>query len=113
MSNSGACLLERQGWTRRTLGDICIDGGGSIQTGPFGSQLHAEDYQEDGVPIITVEHLRDGTIAHENLPLVGKSDFQRLRRYKLMAGDLVFSRVGAIDRCAFVSPAEDGWLFSG
>ena len=65
------------------------------------------------IPIITVEHLRDGTIAHENLPLVGKSDFQRLRRYKLMAGDLVFSRVGAIDRCAFVSPAEDGWLFSG
>ena len=113
MSDSSARSLEADKWTRRSLGDICINGGGSIQTGPFGSQLHAEDYQEEGVPIITVEHLRDGCIAHQNLPLVGKSDFQRLRRYMLSAGDLVFSRVGSIDRCAYVSDSEDGWLFSG
>lgn len=28
-----------------------------IQTGPFGSQLHKEDYVETGTPIVTVEHL--------------------------------------------------------
>ena len=28
-----------------------------IQTGPFGSQLHKEDYVENGTPIVTVEHL--------------------------------------------------------
>lgn len=28
-----------------------------IQTGPFGSQLHKEDYVADGTPIVTVEHL--------------------------------------------------------
>jgi type I restriction enzyme S subunit len=95
------------------LGEICRSGGGSIQTGPFGSQLHADDYKDDGVPIITVEHLQEGRIAHKNLPLVGAADRQRLRRYSLAVGDLVFSRVGAIDRCALVSKAEDGWLFSG
>jgi type I restriction enzyme, S subunit len=113
MSESHAIAPLPRNWQRTELGEICRSGGGSIQTGPFGSQLHAEDYKEDGVPIITVEHLREGKISHENLPLVGAADRQRLSRYSLASGDLVFSRVGAIDRCALVSEAEDGWLFSG
>jgi type I restriction enzyme S subunit len=28
-------------------------------------------------------------------------------------GDIVFSRVGSIDRNALISTSEDGWLFSG
>lgn len=100
-------------WEIEPLGKICIKGGGSIQTGPFGSQLHAKDYVEDGTPIITVEHLGDGNILHENLPRVSDGDYRRLSRYQLQEGDLVFSRVGAIDRCARVSQEEDGWLFSG
>lgn len=96
-----------------TLGEVCRSSGGSVQTGPFGSQLHAEDYKTEGTPIITVEHLGEGRIFHRNLPLVGEADRIRLQRYSLRAGDLVFSRVGAIDRCALVGKAEDGWLFSG
>lgn len=101
------------GWERVSLGDLCERMGGSVQTGPFGSQLHAEDYKDDGTPIITVEHLGDGEIVHRNLPLVGPEDAQRLSKYALRAGDLVFSRVGAIDRCALVTKKENGWLFSG
>ena len=28
-------------------------------------------------------------------------------------GDIVFSRVGSVDRCSFVDPKHDGWMFSG
>jgi len=31
-------------WEQITLGETCARGGGDIQTGPFGSQLHAADY---------------------------------------------------------------------
>lgn len=31
-------------WEFTTLGEVCRRGGGNIQTGPFGSQLHASDY---------------------------------------------------------------------
>lgn len=84
-----------------------------IQTGPFGSQLHAADYVPNGTPIITVEHLIDNRVGHEDIPLVNEADATRLSRYRLEAGDLVFSRVGAIDRCALVTPEEHDWLFSG
>src|SRR6202040_2179117 len=48
-----------------------------------------------------------------NLPLVSDSDRRRLRAYSLEIGDIVFSRVGSVDRNALIRPAEAGWLFSG
>jgi len=94
------------------LGELCEDKGG-IQTGPFGSQLHQRDYVSYGTPIITVEHLGENRIRHENLPRVTDDDRDRLSRYITHPGDIVFSRVGSVDRRSLVRPEEEGWLFSG
>jgi type I restriction enzyme S subunit len=83
------------------------------QTGPFGSQLHEEDYVADGTPIVTVEHLGDTGFLRQNLPFVSDKDKTRLSKYVLREGDIVFSRVGSVDRSTYVSSTEDGWLFSG
>ena len=90
------------------LGEIA-----EVQTGPFGSQLHMSDYKLKGTPIITVEHLGENKIIHNDLPLVGDDDKQRLIKYTLKEGDIVFSRVGSVDRRVYVSINEDGWMFSG
>lgn len=84
-----------------------------IQTGPFGSQLHKEDYVDDGTPIVTVEHLGNRVFTEQNLPRVSNEDKQRLSKYILKEGDIVFSRVGSVDRCSFVDSQHTGWLFSG
>ena len=94
--------------TKYKLGDIA-----EIQTGPFGSQLHNEDYVLKGTPIVTVEHLGNKYFTTQNLPMVSDADTLRLRKYILNENDIVFSRVGSVDRCSFVSKNEDGWLFSG
>jgi type I restriction enzyme S subunit len=90
------------------LKDIAVS-----QTGPFGSQLHEEDYVVEGTPIVTVEHLGEVGFNLNNLPMVSEADKARLSKYTLKEGDIVFSRVGSIDRCTYVSQKEDGWLFSG
>lgn len=84
-----------------------------IQTGPFGSQLHQEDYVDDGTPIITVEHLGNDRITTQNLPRVSEDDKQRLSKYWMQEGDTIFSRVGSVDRASYVHKTEDRWLFSG
>ena len=84
-----------------------------IQTGPFGSQLHKEDYVETGTPIVTVEHLGNRIFTEQNLPRVSDSDKARLIKYTLSTGDIVFSRVGSVDRCSYVDKSHDGWMFSG
>lgn len=94
--------------TRVFLGDIAIS-----QTGPFGSQLHEEDYVSEGTPIVTVEHLGDINFTHQNLPFVSEADTKRLSKYILTEGDIVFSRVGSIDRNVYVDKNHEGWMFSG
>lgn len=84
-----------------------------IQTGPFGSQLHKEDYVETGTPIVTVEHLGNRVFTEQNLPRVSDSDKARLIKYTLSTGDIVFSRVGSVDRCSYVDKSHDRWMFSG
>lgn len=95
-------------WKEYSLGDIA-----EVQTGPFGSQLHQSDYKLIGTPIITVEHLGENKIIHQNVPLVGEEDRQRLIKYTLQEGDIVFSRVGSVDRRVYVTKDENGWMFSG
>ena len=84
-----------------------------IQTGPFGSQLHKEDYVSVGTPIVTVEHLGNRIFTEQNLPFVSEKDKIRLSKYVLHEGDIVFSRVGSVDRCSYVDMKHDGWMFSG
>lgn len=84
-----------------------------IQTGPFGSQLHKEDYVEEGTPIVTVEHLGNKAFSEQNLPKVSSEDRERLKKYVLQKGDIVFSRVGSVDRCSYVDQEHSGWMFSG
>lgn len=95
-------------WTISTIGAIA-----DVKTGPFGSALHAEDYVQDGTPIITVEHLGETGLTHQNLPKVSEKDRHRLFAYSMQEGDIVFSRVGSVDRNAYVTAIENGWLFSG
>lgn len=90
------------------LGELAIS-----QTGPFGSQLHENDYVEKGIPIVSVEHLGDIGFTTQNLPFVSAADAERLNKYMLKEGDIVFSRVGSIDRCVYVKKEQEGWLFSG
>ena len=95
-------------WTSKPLNDIA-----DVKTGPFGSSLHASDYVLSGTPIVTVEHLGERSITRQNLPLVSEADKQRLSSYCLQTDDIVFSRVGSVDRNAYVTEKENGWLFSG
>lgn len=95
-------------WMSVSLQDVA-----EVRTGPFGTALHERDYVAEGTPIITVEHLGERGIVHADLPMVSVVDRARLQTYSLAMGDIVFSRVGAIDRNALVTSAENGWLFSG
>ncbi len=95
------------GWLESTLGEIA-----KVQTGPFGSQLKNEQYITGGTPVITVEHISDFRIKNFNYPSVTEEDKNRLSKYLLKTGDIVFTRVGSVDLSAYVTESQDGWMFS-
>jgi type I restriction enzyme S subunit len=92
------------------LGEICERGGGNIQTGPFGSQLHASDYVEFGVPCVMPQDITEDRVSTAAVARVREADAARLSKYRLRAGDIVYSRRGDVERRALITESEDGWL---
>jgi type I restriction enzyme S subunit len=82
----------------------------NMQTGPFGSQLHAEDYVENGIPLINPAHIVDGELLPDPKCSVDGSTQNRLARHQLCGGDLLLARRGELGRCAVVSDDQQGWL---
>ncbi len=93
-----------------TLGAIVTGTGGVIQTGPFGSQLHASDYVLSGAPLVMPVNLGDNEIIESGIARVGESDVRRLSRHLLRQNDIVFSRRGDVGRRSIVRTSEVGWL---
>src|SRR5260370_14179358 len=81
-------------WRVDTLGKLCAEGGGDIQTGPFGSQLHASDYAPTGVPVVMPANLGDNRIELQGIARIDEPTASRLLRYSLRDGDIIYSRRG-------------------
>ena len=93
-------------WKSYKLGEIS-----TIQTGPFGSQLHQSDYVESGVPCImptNIGRMLDFQVA--GIAHISESDALKLSRHIVHEGDIVYSRRGDIEKCAYVSQEQDGWF---
>ena len=93
-------------WERVELGNISK----SIQTGPFGSQLHQYDYSEKGTPVVMPKDLVRGKISEQSIARVEKEHVERLRRHIIQKNDILYSRRGDVGRCAFATENEKGWL---
>lgn len=99
-----------KGWRAGDLARLCSEGMGFIQTGPFGSQLHASDYESKGVPVVMPQDLEGRRISTDRVARVSNEHVERLSRHKLLEGDVVFSRRGDVGRHAAVTAEEAGWL---
>ena len=64
-------------WRETTLGEICDEVKGIIQTGPFGSQLHQYDYSTDGIPVVMPKDTIDGLINATKGIFITTSDFSK------------------------------------
>lgn len=81
-----------------------------MQTGPFGSQLHSEDYVNDGIPLINPAHLIEGRIIPDPEISVDEATWMRLKRHALAKGEIIFARRGELGRCAVVREENENWL---
>lgn len=89
-----------------TLGDIA-----TIQTGPFGSQLHASDYVEDGIPVIMPTNIGAYlNIIDKDIAKISKENLYRLSKYQLYENDIIYSRRGDVEKCAFITHHQHNWL---
>ncbi len=99
-----------KGWRATTLGAEAERCGGVIQTGPFGSQLHASDYVPEGIPVVMPKDINARRVSTTDIARVREHDAERLSRHRLLVGDIVYSRRGDVERHALIGERETGWL---
>jgi type I restriction enzyme S subunit len=95
------------GWKLTSLGEICSN---RLQTGPFGSQLHAHEYTETGVPVLMPKDLisfRADLNTAAKIPISRAND---LAKHILKEGDILFSRRGDVARFALIDENSEGAL---
>ncbi|MGE6332929.1 restriction endonuclease subunit S [Stenotrophomonas sp. NPDC077659] len=94
-------------WVPTTLGAVCD---GALQTGPFGSQLHAHEYQDEGVPVLMPKDLVGCRATLSTAAHISLARAEDLSKHKVLVGDLLFSRRGDVARFALIDDKSEGAL---
>jgi type I restriction enzyme S subunit len=102
----GDPVRNEKGWEKKRIDEIA-----EVRIGPFGSLLHAEDYVENGIPLINPSHIIGGEIVPDYALTITPEKFEELEAYQLKINDVVVARRGEIGRCAIVRSSEQ--LFCG
>ena len=96
-------------WDLLPLAALAQDGRG-LQTGPFGSQLHASDYVKAGVPVLMPKDMMNGYASDADSARISEEKAEELSRHKVQEGDILFARRGELGRVGLVTKLQEGWL---
>ncbi|WP_298232557.1 restriction endonuclease subunit S, partial [uncultured Azohydromonas sp.] len=99
-------------WHTSGLAGVAPEDRAVIRTGPFGSSLKGEHWRNSGTPVVTIGALGEEEFIESELLFVDEVTAARLGDFKLIPGDVVFSRVADVGRSVVVSENERGWIMS-
>lgn len=98
-------------WPAMQLIDCCA-GRDDIKCGPFGSQLHNEDFTDEGVPVWGIPEVNAAFVERAKV-FISSEKAEQLERYSLKHGDIAMSRKGKVGLAAlFPQSACEGIIHS-
>jgi type I restriction enzyme S subunit len=106
----GGILVMSDSWTSCTIQDLLTQGDAETKTGPFGTQLHASEYVETGIPVINARNIGFGDIRIDKIEFISEETVQRLSSHLLQPGDIVFGCKGTVERHVFIRAEQAQWL---
>jgi type I restriction enzyme S subunit len=98
-------------WEIKTLADHC----GTpecVKTGPFGAQLPPEVFDKQGMRFVNITDIGEGVLDFSEEIYLKNEEAERLRDYRLLPGDLVFSRVASVGRVALIPEMAGPYMMS-
>jgi type I restriction enzyme S subunit len=98
-----------EGWAWAKLQDLSYRSEEVIQSGP---PLRGQDFQGNGVPVLSVGSVMWGEVDETKLQRLPDLKARKYTRYRIEPGDLLFTRSGAVGRCAVATDRHAGWLLT-
>ena len=82
-------------WSLAQLGECVPSPRDDIVDGPFGSNLKASEYTDEGVPIIRLQNIDRNRFLRKNIKFVSLDKAASLLRHSYIPGDIVITKLGA------------------
>jgi len=73
-----------------------------VFSGPFGSTLKSESYQDFGIPFIRIGDIADIFIDKDNLVYISEEEHKRIYSTHLNIGDIVLSKIATIGKLSVI-----------
>jgi type I restriction enzyme S subunit len=89
-------------WTWRTIRELVGSAKGSIQSGPFGSNLLHSEFQPTGILAIGIDNVLDGKFSLGRQHRISAQKYEMLRKYTARPLDLLVTVMATVGRCCVV-----------
>ncbi|EJG1862068.1 restriction endonuclease subunit S [Vibrio parahaemolyticus] len=83
-----------KGWVNCTPSDLTNDPKNEIVDGPFGSNLKASEYTDEGTPIVRIQNVKRMKFLDKNIKYVTNEKAEFLKRHSFQSGDLLITKLG-------------------
>jgi type I restriction enzyme S subunit len=85
-----------KGWTWCRMGQVGNIMNSAFVDGPFGSSINTKkDYIESGIPVLRMVNVKPYRFKGESMKYISEEKYQSFLRHGVIAGDILFSKVGA------------------
>jgi type I restriction enzyme S subunit len=83
-----------ESWEWARLGHLVASYKDDIVDGPFGSNLKASEYVDQGVPIIRIQNIQRNNFLDKNIRFITPEKAKELSRHSFKQGDIVINKLG-------------------
>lgn len=83
-----------KGWQNASFSDLFLDPISDIVDGPFGSNLRASEYQDQGVPLIRLQNIDRNRFIEKSIQFITPDKAEKLKRHSYEVGDIVITKLG-------------------
>ena len=84
----------REDWVEVSLSQLANDPKKDIVDGPFGSNLKANEYVDQGIPVLKIQNIKANRFIDKNIKYVTREKAAFLERHSFKSGDLIITKLG-------------------
>lgn len=103
-------LRISEGWAWAKVRELGQNTEEVVQVGPM--SMRSKDFENEGTPVLNVGCIGWGTFNENKLDYLPSGKAAGFSRYRIQAGDVLFTRSGTVGRCAVAKPHQEGWLMT-